>query len=166
MIFVPYRLLPNSWHTFSPDAGICSPMGTRVSVFRGKKIKKNNSKELKQHSLPTPKTPNNVTLPKWSLDRKHSGKHKSSSAPLFLSSWAGEVENLPFSLWVDSHLRDPWDPCCGEFLLFWPLLLFAGYSHGLGFLLGFGFPSLLLNQFMLLIQNLPVEFRTSSIYIW
>lgn len=56
-VLVPHRLLPNSRHTFSPV--ICSPMGTQVSVFRGKKIKRNNSKELKQDSLlSSPRQPN------------------------------------------------------------------------------------------------------------
>lgn len=102
MIFVLYRLLPNSWHTFSPDAGICSPMGTRVSVFRGKKIKKNSSKELKQHSLPTPKTPNNVTLPKFNMIFRQEAQWEaqeliSSSILVFLGSRSGEFALFPVS---------------------------------------------------------------------
>lgn len=162
----------NSWHTFSPDARICSPTGTQVSrVFKGLRIKRNNSK--KTETTPPPpkrKTPNNPVPPNSTgcLSRKHSEKHKSPSAPLFLSCWAGEVENLSFSMRVGCEwiLITEWALlCCGEFLLLWPVLLFAGCSHGLEFLLGFGFPSLLFNLFLLLIQNLPVDFRACRIYI-
>lgn len=97
-VLAPYRLLPNSWHTFSRD-GTYSPMGA-WTVFMGKKIKRNNSKELKQHSLHLPKNPPppNST---GSLDRKHSEMHKSSSAPLFLPCWMEKWRICPFPCeWV------------------------------------------------------------------
>lgn len=156
----PVNLVPNSSYISSPGAHICSPMGTQVSVvFRSRRIKSNNHPPNPQTQQDGPL--HGITCLFREIVRSMRVNQLLYSNLVGLKKW----RIFLFFLWVQRGLSEC-EPCSpllpGTLVLFGqfcclqvtPMALFDGFCF-----------SFCCNWYMLLIQNLLVEFRVCSIYV-
>lgn len=106
----------NSWHTFSPDARICSPTGTQVSrVFKGLRIKRNNSKKTETTPPPPKEKPQTTQSPQIQQDVYLGNTVRSTRAHQLLYSCLVGLEKwriCPFPWeWDVSGFSSQSEPC-------------------------------------------------------